>query len=142
MFRILFILLFILSGTSFASDISIDDISGIFSMRPDTGAVFMKIKNSGDTDDAITGARVDIKDVTVELHNVKDGQMYKIDKIPVPAKGTVELKKGGLHIMLFNLPIELKEDQEFKLTLIFEKAGEITVPVRLKSSRHEMHHHH
>lgn len=143
MVRTLFILLFILSGTaSFASDISIDDISGIFSMRPDTGAVFMKIKNSGDTDDAITGAMVDIKDVTVELHNVKDGQMYKIDKIPVPAKGTVELKKGGLHIMLFNLPIELKEDQEFKLTLIFEKAGEITVPVRLKSSRHEMHHHH
>ncbi len=134
--------LILVASSVIAADITIDEISGIFSMRPDTGAVFMKIKNTGTSDDAITGARVDIKDVVAELHDVKDGQMFKIDRIPVPAKSTVELKRGSLHIMLFNLPIELKEEQEFKLTLIFEKAGEITVPVRLKSSRHEMHHHH
>jgi len=80
--------------------------------------------------------------VVVELHDVKNGQMFKIEKIPLRAKSTVELKKGGLHIMLFNLPIELKEGEEFKLTLIFEKAGEVIVPVKLSSSRHEMHHHH
>ncbi|MCX7793315.1 MAG: copper chaperone PCu(A)C [Thermodesulfovibrionales bacterium] len=124
-----------------ASDIIIEDVSGIFSPKiPDAGAIFMKIKNFGNMDDAIIDARVDIKGVTVELHDVKDGQMYRIDKINLPAKSTVELKKGGLHIMLFKLPIELKEDQEFKLTIILEKAGEITLPVKLKSSR-QMHHH-
>jgi len=143
MLRFVLILIFTLfSSVSLAGDISIDDISGMFSMRPDTGAVFMKIKNSGNMDDVLIGAKTDIKDVVVELHDVKNGQMFKIEKIPIPAKSTVELKKGGLHIMLFNLPIELKEGEEFKLTLIFEKAGEVTVPVKLSSSRHEMHHHH
>lgn len=139
----LIILLFIMSFVSIAhaGDITIEEVWGIFSMRPDTGAVFMRIKNSGNSDDMLTGARAEIRDVAVELHNVKDGQMYRIDRIPIPAKSTIELKKGGLHIMLFNLPIELKENQEFKLVLIFEKTGEITVPVKLKSSRHEMHHH-
>jgi copper(I)-binding protein len=142
MLRFVLILIFTLfSSVSLAGDISIDDISGMFSMRPDTGAVFMKIKNSGNMDDALIGAKTDIKDVVVELHDVKNGQMFKIEKISLPAKSTVELKKGGLHIMLFNLPIELKEGEEFKLTLIFEKAGEVTVPVKLSSSRHEMHHH-
>ncbi len=143
MLRFVLILIFTLfSSVSLAGDISIDDISGMFSMRPDTGAVFMKIKNSGNMDDALIGAKTDIKDVVVELHDVKNGQMFKIEKISVPAKSTVELKKGGLHIMLFNLPIELKEGEEFKVTLIFEKAGEVTVPVKLSSSRHEKHHHH
>jgi len=143
MLRFVLILIFTLfSSVSLAGDISIYDISGMFSMRPDTGAVFMKIKNSGNMDDALIGAKTDIKDVVVELHDVKNGQMFKIEKISLPAKSTVELKKGGLHIMLFNLPIELKEGEEFKLTLIFEKAGEVTVPVKLSSSRHEMHHHH
>jgi len=143
MLRFVLILIFTLfSSVSLAGDISIDDISGMFSMRPDTGAVFMKIKNSGNMDDALIGAKTDIKDVVVELHYVKNGPMFKIEKIPIPAKSTVELKKGGLHIMLLNLPIELKEGEEFKLTLIFEKAGEVTVPVKLSSSRHEMHYHH
>ncbi len=125
-----------------AGEISVRDVKGIFSMRPDTGAIFLKVENKGRTDDAIIGARVDIKGVVVELHDVKNGQMYKIDRIPVPAKTTVELKRGGLHIMLFNLPVELGEGQEFKLTLIFEKAGEITVPAKLYMSKGKGHHHH
>lgn len=141
----LFSLIFLITlstVTASGAEIIVEDVTGIFSMRPDTGAIFMKIQNTSDNDDALIGATVDIKDVRVELHDIKDGQMVKIEKIPVPAKTTVELKRGSFHIMLFNLPIELRENEEFRLTLTFEKAGEITVPAKLSSSRHKMMHHH
>jgi copper(I)-binding protein len=129
------------NSISYASSITVENISGLFSKKPDTGAIFMKIKNLSNIDDSLIAAKTDIKGVVIELHDVRNGQMIKIDKIPIPPKSTVELKKGGLHIMLYNLPIELKEDQEFKITLIFEKAGEIVVPVKLKLSSEMKHHH-
>ncbi len=135
---VIFLVLF-LTLAVYAQDIRITDAEAQFSsMKPDIGAVFMKIENRG-IDDSIIGARVSIPDVIVELHDVKDGAMVKVERIFLPGKSTVELKKGGLHIMLFNLPIEVKEGDEFTLTLILEKAGEKDVKVRFQKSH--MHHH-
>ena len=39
------------------------------------------------------------------------------------------LKPGGFHIMLIGLKHPLEEGQRFPLTLIFAKAGEVTVEV-------------
>jgi copper(I)-binding protein len=53
------------------------------------------------------------------------------DSIPVPAKGEVELKPGGLHIMLVNLKQDLKVGDEIEVTLRFKSGLEmkLTVPV-------------
>ena len=41
------------------------------------------------------------------------------------------MKPGGTHIMLMDLKGGLKVGQEFPLTIAFEKAGTVEVPVKV-----------
>ena len=72
----------------------------------------------------------------VELHQTSmEGGMMKmapVDGIALPAGERVELKPGGLHVMLIGLQRELKAGEKLKLKLYFEQAGaqEIAVEVR------------
>ncbi len=95
------------------------------------GSVFMTITNSGGGD-ALTGISVNVPGALVELHDIKDRRMVKVQKIAVPAHGNAELKPGGLHIMVFNMPRDMREGSEIVLTLSFERSGERKVPVRLE----------
>ena len=105
------------------------------------GSVFMKIINSGKGDDALVRARTKMPDVIVEIHDVVDGKMVKVDKIPVSSLSIVELKPRSLHIMLFKLPKDMKEGSEFILYLRFEKSGEKPVKVTFtKPSVPHKHH--
>ena len=107
------------------------------------GSVFMKIVNSGEGDDNLVGARTNIPNTVVELHDVKDGKMAKIGKIAVPGNSTVELKPKSLHIMIFEMPKDAKEGFEFSLYLMFEKSGEKQVNVKfVKGAEQHMHHSH
>ena len=40
---------------------------------------------------------------------------------------TVELKPGGVHLMLMGLKQQLQQGQHVKATLVFEKAGKVEV---------------
>jgi periplasmic copper chaperone A len=93
------------------------------------GSVFMTIRNAGGGD-AVTGITVNVPGALVELHDVKDRRMVKVEKIAVPAHGSAELKPGGLHIMVFNMPRTTREGNEIVLTLAFQRSGERKVPVR------------
>jgi len=57
--------------------------------------------------------------------------------IPVAPGEGVELRPGGLHLMLMNLRASLVEGDTLVLSLYFEEAGyqEILVPVRAAGSR-------
>lgn len=59
-------------------------------------------------------------------------QMRPVDRLPVPAGGSVELKPGGLHVMLMDLKRKLAVGDHFQLTLRFEKSGEKTVDVEVR----------
>ena len=48
-------------------------------------------------------------------------KMQPVENIPVPASGSVELKPGSLHVMLFGLNKELKTGDTFPLTLQVRK---------------------
>jgi len=102
------------------------------------GAAFMTIDNPNPQADALIAAEAGVSDV-VELHtHVNDNgvmRMRKVPRIAVPANGRVELKPGGLHVMFIGLTAPLKEGQRFDLTLVFEKAGRIVVPVEVKSAK-------
>ena len=71
----------------------------------------------------------------VELHSMEmDGnvmRMRPVESVAVPAGQTVELKPGGLHIMFMGLAQPLKSGSSFPLTLRFEKAGDVTVQVKV-----------
>jgi hypothetical protein len=100
-----------------------------------TGAVYFTMGNSATQDDKLVGVSSDVSDV-VEMHNtLMEGGVMKMrmqPDIPLSAGGKVELKPGGMHIMLMRLKKDLKPNDTVRLTLQFEKAGkvELSAPVK------------
>jgi len=93
-------------------------------------AVYMVIENTGEQPDRLLHAHCDAAG-TVELHETKmEGgvmKMQPVDGIDIPAKGTVELKPGGLHVMLIGLTRDLNPGDEIEVELHFDKAGHVPV---------------
>lgn len=129
---IIFLLIFVLSGCSQPPpDIEISDIVALPSpILKGVVSVFMRISNNGGKDHLI-GAKTDINGSIVELHDVKDGKMIKVKNIKIASKGKVEMVPGGIHIMIFNLPDNIMNDNEMNLYLMFEKSGEKAVKLKL-----------
>lgn len=98
-----------------------------------TGVVYMTIENTGDDDDTLLGGSTD-RAQTVEVHEmrVQDdiGIMVAHDgPLVIPAGASVALEPAGLHIMLIDLNDDIRLGDTFDLTLEFEQAGEVTIPV-------------
>ncbi len=55
--------------------------------------------------------------------------MERVKEIPVPARGSAELKPGGFHIMLFKLSAPLVPGNRTTLTLRFSNGVTKSVPV-------------
>lgn len=102
------------------------NLSGMFL---GAGSVFMQINNAGGRD-ALLSASVDLSGAVAELHDVKGSRMIKVEKVVIPSRGTLTLKPGGMHIMLFNMPKTVKEGSEISVKLLFERSGERTIAVR------------
>lgn len=103
------------------------------------GAAFMVIKNFTDEDDRLIGASTDVA-MKAELHtHTVDASGLTVmgpleGGLAVPAHSGVALKRGGHHVMMMGLKRPLNDGDMITLTLIFEKAGKVTVdvPVDLK----------
>lgn len=135
------------------------------------GAVYLKITNDSDSDDALVAAAVDPSVAKkTELHETKaadggmssttapeegmgQGQsgdahgssttamggggmmtMAEVEKIPVAAGTTVALEPGGYHIMLMELAKPLVVGEKVKVTLTFEKAGDVVVEADVRDN--------
>lgn len=114
--------------------ITVSDLSA--RATTENGAVYMKLTNNGQSDDALISAKTDVAK-TVELHETTMGegdmmQMRPVVNIPVPAGQSVTLQKGGLHVMLIGLQKQLAAGDKISLTLTFEKAGSMTVEAEVK----------
>ena len=106
-----------------------------------SGAAYMIIENKGNEDDALIGVEGDVSDA-VEIHemvvdenNVMHMKPVEGQRLVIPAKGKVELKPGGYHIMLIGLKHQLQEGEVVDLTLKFEKSGEIKVQAPVKMAK-------
>jgi periplasmic copper chaperone A len=95
------------------------------------GGGFLRITNKGKADDKLIGASAAVSD-RVELHTMTmEGnvmRMREVKEIVVKAGETVELKPGGLHVMFMGIKQPLAKDSKVPVTLVFERAGKITVP--------------
>jgi periplasmic copper chaperone A len=98
-------------------------------------AAFVVIENAGAADLQIVGATCDAAGI-VEMHEmVRSGDMMKmapVKSIAVPAKGKVELKPGGLHLMLFELNKPLKEGDTVNLTLTTDTGAKVQAAAAVK----------
>lgn len=121
-------------------------------------AIYLQLHNSGDVAERLVGAEtriahsVELHETSFELITDENGQlnqvmrMQEVGVIDVPARSTVELQPGGLHIMLIDLNDDLHEGDTVLLDLYFEGRSPIrlAVPVHLAASGMDMdeHHHH
>ena len=98
------------------------------------GAGFLTIRNDGAAD-RLVGASAGVSR-KVEIHtHVMDGavmRMRRVDAVPVAASATTALRPGGDHLMFIGLHAPLKEGGRFPVTLIFEKAGAVTVSMEVR----------
>ena len=94
------------------------------------GGAYLEIKAAAGTSDRLIAAKSPVAG-SAELHNhiMEKGiaRMRRVEAIVVPAGKSVVLEPGGYHLMLTDLKAPLKQGDLLKLTLVFEKAGEIEV---------------
>jgi len=151
MIRTLFILLSIIS-VSFVSCSNNNDpitISNAWVREPPPGAsitaAYMSIQTKAD--DKLIGIETNIAD-KAEIHSstVNDQGMVKmqmLNSVDIPSGKPVEFKPGGTHIMLIELNRQLKNNDEVKIILEFEKLGlkEVTAQVRGLDYKKKKHDH-
>lgn len=118
-----------------AGDLTIDSPFARATAGPArNGAAFLTVKNAGVEADRLVGAKAPVADrVELHTHLHENGvmKMRQIEAVEVPAGGEAALQPGGDHVMLMGLKAPLKEGESFPLTLVFEKAGEVTVDVMI-----------
>lgn len=104
----------------------------------DTGgfntAVYLRIQNTGSSVDHLVEGETPVAK-GIELHqSVLAGEvvrMRRVEKLTLPPGELVELRPGGLHLMLLGLRTSLNPGDTFPLTLRFQVAAPsvLRVPV-------------
>jgi copper(I)-binding protein len=68
--------------------------------------------------------------------------MKSVNRLIIPAGGSVSLKPGALHIMLMNMPRSLKDGEEIELLFTFRDQGPVKVSAQVVSIAAEQQHRH
>jgi copper(I)-binding protein len=104
-----------------------------------TARVFMTIRNGGRAPDRLLSAstpRADKVELAVGDHaTAKDGKPVAPFSI-APGKALV-LDAKGQHLVLSGLKKAFHAYDDFKLTLVFEKAGRVVVDVMVEEAEHD-----
>ena len=96
---------------------------------------YMSIKNTGSEDLEIIHAESEVYS-SIEFHETihEDdmARMIRHDSLQIDAHSSIELKRGGPHLMLFNPARRLKagDEVEIELTLYNRQTISISVPVK------------
>ena len=102
-------------------------------IKQHAGAIFMVIMNDGDRDDSLISFSVpELPSVRAELHDMIGRKMIEVENIEVPAGEMVILKRGGLHLMLFDLPEKIYGDS-LTVRLNFKSSGIVEVKAEVWS---------
>ena len=100
-------------------------------------AGYLIIKNTGTADDQLISVSADFAGMVMLHKSVIDSNnvatMQEVQSIDIPAGQTVTLQPGGFHIMFMNLKSTPQVGTKIALTLVFQKAGTITVQADVTS---------
>ena len=102
-----------------------------------TAAGYMKIINQGAKPIRLLGGST-VAAAKVEIHAMSmDGGVMRMrpigDGLVVPAGGQIELKPGGLHLMLIGLKHPLVEEEFEPLTLNFDGGVNVNIELYIES---------
>lgn len=100
-----------------------------------TGVAYLTIVNQGNAPDRLVSISTPVAR-RAEIHRtrMKDGMMTMrpFGALILRPASSMLLRPGGLHVMLTGLKTPLKRGGSFEMTLIFEKAGSLTVKVGIE----------
>jgi periplasmic copper chaperone A len=104
-----------------------------------SAAAFLSITNTTDADDRLVAAESDAAEV-VQLHSTVEADgiarmQHLAGGIAVPAHESVQLERGGMHVMFMGLTAPMQEGDPVALTLVFENAGPIAVRLPVDQER-------
>lgn len=120
--------------------IAVHDAYARFLPGARSGAAFMVIENTGEDADRLLAVQAEIAR-KVELHTHEagtDGMMamrHLSEGIEISAHGDHALARGGDHVMFMGLQSLPESGTTVPVTLVFEKAGAITVDVPVDNAR-------
>ncbi len=131
------------SGAASAEDTKLGDLtirqawSRASANGAQTGVVYLEIQNGGAAADKLLGASTPVADMA-HLHSTEMqgdmASMKMMDTLDLPAGQTVVLKPQATHLMLMGLKQTLRKGESFPVTLRFEKAGSVEVPVKIEAA--------
>lgn len=132
-----------LAGAAGAHQYDLDKLSivhpwsGITRGGLKTAAVYVTFVNDGAKSDKLLKVSSPIAQSAMIHANIKEGDVMKMrgmDGIEIPAGSTVELKPGGMHIMLEGIDHPLKDGEMFPLTLTLANEGDVKVDVMVSNN--------
>jgi copper(I)-binding protein len=93
-------------------------------------AGYLTITNKGTQPDRLIGGSATVAS-RFEVHTTVTengvGRMRQVEALEIKPGETIELKPGGMHVMLTGLKQPLQRGQTVKGTLVFEKAGTVAI---------------
>ena len=132
---LLFLISFLLLSPAWAGEgLDVQGWARATATKASNGAAYITIKNSsGLGDRLLSGKSLVAKSAALHNHVMDSGvmKMRPAGSIEIPAYGTVIMKPGGLHVMLMGLRLPLVKGSSLPLTLTFEKAGPITIQLKI-----------
>jgi periplasmic copper chaperone A len=116
--------------------VSVTDPYAAEPVSADVAAIYLTIRNDTDEPDTLVSAETPIA-AMANLHRmVGTGgapQMRAVSGVEIPAHGQLQLRPGGLHLMLMNLVTLPHAGDTVDLTLVLRHAGTIAVRVPVVS---------
>jgi len=109
-----------------------------------TAAAYLTVTNDGAADRLLGASSPAARQVLLHAETEEHGvqHMRQLESLEVPAHGDVALAPGQMHLMLIGIAAPLKPDATIKMTLHFEKAGDLTIDVPVRDGRLEPEHSH
>ncbi|UGY91276.1 copper chaperone PCu(A)C [Streptomyces gobiensis] len=110
-------------------------VSGTFMPQPVTAEIaggYLTVTNRGDTADELTSVISDLSDDITMHQSVGDG-MRQVTSFQIPAHATLELERGGSHLMFMGLDHKPLEGDHVSVKLHFAKAAPITLDIPVEA---------
>ena len=150
--QIFFVSLFFISIANAANSITVKN-----AWSPEAPPVakimagYMKIQNPTNKDIKIISAKSPFfKRVEIHLTEMKNGMMSMIkqENLNIKSKSHIELKPGGLHMMLMGKLKPIQAGSSIPVTLTLNNGKKVTIKLKVKIDaepemmNHQHHHHH
>ncbi|MET9833547.1 copper chaperone PCu(A)C [Streptomyces sp. NPDC006385] len=110
-------------------------VSSAFMPQPVTTKIagaYLTVTNTGDAADELTSVNSDLT-ADITMHQSVGDEMRQMTSLAIPAHGSLELARGGSHLMLMGLDRKPVEGNRVSVTLHFAKTSAITLDIPVEA---------